>query len=161
MNSTVRTFTMSLNWRGFTLAVAFFLDHFLLSLPLDVNFFLLGRITFLYSTEGQINQESILSTGPLAHPFACTARTAVWNKQESRRKYWATRSSVCLFACTARTAVWNKQESRRKYWATRSYVRSHCSLVSLLRTARFARALRCAHWLARSLTSLFPLLAGK
>ena len=34
----------------------------------------------------------------------------------------------------------------------RSLVRSHRSLVRLLRTARFARALRCAHSFARSLT---------
>ena len=34
----------------------------------------------------------------------------------------------------------------------RSLVRSHRSLIRLLRTARFARALRCAHSLARSLT---------
>ena len=30
----------------------------------------------------------------------------------------------------------------------RSLVRSHCSLIRLLRTARYARALRCAHSLA-------------
>ena len=34
----------------------------------------------------------------------------------------------------------------------RSLVRSHRSLIRLLRTARFARALRCAHSFARSLT---------
>ena len=34
----------------------------------------------------------------------------------------------------------------------RSLVRLHRSLIRLLRTARFARALRCAHSLARSLT---------
>merc|ERR1711951_261612 len=34
----------------------------------------------------------------------------------------------------------------------RSLVRSHRSLIRLLRTARFARALRCAHLFARSLT---------
>ena len=28
-------------------------------------------------------------------------RTVVWNKQESRRNYWATRSSIRSFACTA------------------------------------------------------------
>ena len=43
----------------------------------------------------------------------------------------------------------------------RSLVRSHRSLARLLRTARFARALRCAHSFARSLTSLTPLLVGK
>ena len=40
----------------------------------------------------------------------------------------------------------------------RSLVRSHRSLVRLLRTAR---ALRCAHSFARSLTSLTPSLVGK
>ena len=43
----------------------------------------------------------------------------------------------------------------------RSLVRSHRSLVRLLWTARFARALRCAHSFARSLTSLTPSLVGK
>ena len=58
----------------------------------------------------------------------------------------------------------NSQEYRLKYWATRSLApltRSHRSLVRLLRTARFARALRCAHSFARSLTSLTPSLVGK
>ena len=40
----------------------------------------------------------------------------------------------------------------------RSLVCSHCSLVHLRRTTRFARALRCTHSLARSLTSVIPLL---
>ena len=40
-------------------------------------------------------------------------------------------------------------------------VRSHRSLVRLLRTACFARALRCALCCARSLTLLIPLLVGK
>ena len=43
----------------------------------------------------------------------------------------------------------------------RSLVRSHSSLVRLLRTARFARALCCAHSFACSLTSLTPSLVGK
>ena len=34
----------------------------------------------------------------------------------------------------------NNQESRQKYWATRSSVRSHRSLVRLLRTIHFARS---------------------
>ena len=42
-----------------------------------------------------------------------------------------------------------------------SLVRSHRSLLRLLQTASFARALRCAHSFARSLTSLTPLLVGK
>ena len=53
------------------------------------------------------------------------------------------------------------QKPRRKYWATRSSVRSHRSLVRLLQTARFARAFRCAHSFARSLTSLTPSLVGQ
>ena len=53
-----------------------------------------------------------------------------------------------------RTMVWNKQEYRRKYWAVRSLVRSHRSLVRLLQTARFACALRCAHWFAHFAHSL-------
>ena len=43
----------------------------------------------------------------------------------------------------------------------RLLVRSYRSLVRLLRTARVARALRCAHSFARSLTSLTPSLVGK
>jgi len=59
------------------------------------------------------------------------------------------------------TMVVNGQDYRQKYWGTRSSVRSHRSLIRLLRTARFARALRCAHSFARSLTSLTPSLVGK
>ena len=40
------------------------------------------------------------------------------------------RSSVA--GSSENTVVWNKQESRRKYWATRSSVRSHRSLVRSL-----------------------------
>ena len=43
----------------------------------------------------------------------------------------------------------------------RSLVRSHRSLVRLLRTASFARALHCAHSFARSLTLLTPSLVGQ
>ena len=59
------------------------------------------------------------------------------------------------------TMVQNNQEPRRKYWATHSSVRSYRSLIRWLRTARFARALRCAHSFARSPTSLTPSLVGK
>ena len=43
----------------------------------------------------------------------------------------------------------------------RSLIRSHRSIFRLLRTARFARALRCAHSFARSLTLLTPSLVRK
>ena len=43
----------------------------------------------------------------------------------------------------------------------RLLVRSHRSLIHLLQTSRFARALRCAHSFARSLTSLTPSLVGQ
>ena len=59
-------------------------------------------------------------------------------------------------ACS--TVVWNKQECRSKYWTTRSSVHL---FVRLLRTARFARALRCANSIARLFTSLTPTLVGK
>ena len=49
-------------------------------------------------------------------------------------------------------------ESGRKYWATRSSVRSHRSLIRLLWTARFARALHCTYSFARAQT---PSLVGK
>ena len=42
---------------------------------------------------------------------------------------------------------WNR---RAGYWAIRFSVRSHRSLIRLLRTARFGRALRCAHSLPSS-----------
>ena len=43
----------------------------------------------------------------------------------------------------------------------RSLVRSYRSIVCLLRTTHFARALRCAHLFARSLTLLTPELVGQ
>ena len=57
----------------------------------------------------------------------------------------------------------NSQEYRLKYWATRSSVHSfvRTAPVRLLRTARFARALRCAHSFARSFTLLTPSLVGQ
>ena len=45
-----------------------------------------------------------------------------------------------------------KAEDNEEYWAIRFSVCSHRSLIRLLRTARFARALRSAHSFARSLT---------
>ena len=53
-------------------------------------------------------------------------RTVVWNKQESRHKYWATRSSICSFACTAHSFA--------------------CSglLASLAPTATLTRSLACS-----------------
>ena len=53
------------------------------------------------------------------------------------------------------TVVFNYMKSTRRvlgHSLLRSLVRSHRSLIRLLRTARFARALRCAHSFARSLT---------
>ena len=52
------------------------------------------------------------------------------------------------------TVVQNSHESRRKYWATflAVLIRSHCSLIRLLQTARFTHALHCAHSFAHSLT---------
>ena len=55
----------------------------------------------------------------------------------------------------------NNQEYRLKYWATRSSIRSHRSLICLLHPACFARALRCAHLFAHSLTSLTSSLVGE
>ena len=43
----------------------------------------------------------------------------------------------------------------------RLLVRSHCSLICLLCTACFARALHCTHLFACSLTLLTPKLVGK
>ena len=54
-----------------------------------------------------------------------------------------------------RTLGWMTMKSTRKvlgHSLLRSLIRSHRSLIRLLRTARFARALRCTHSFARSLT---------
>ena len=59
--------------------------------------------------------------------------------------------------------VWNKQELRRKYWATRSSARSFaCTAHSFAFFGLLAsRALLCAHSFSRSLTLLTPSLVGK
>ena len=63
------------------------------------------------------------------------------------------------------TPLWfvpNKnRDIRLGHSLVRSHVRSHRSLVRLLRTACFTRALRCAHSFTRLLTSLTPSLVGK
>ena len=61
-----------------------------------------------------------------------------------------------LWARTTKNTDWSTGPLARPF--ARSLVRSHCSLVRLLRTAGFARALRCAHSFARS---LIPSLVGK
>ena len=63
-------------------------------------------------------------------------------------------------SCTC-TMVENSQEYRLEYWATRSSIRSFARTAHSFRTAHFARALRCAHSFARSLTSLTPSLVGR
>ena len=60
-----------------------------------------------------------------------------------------------FFGCVRPTVGSNDMKSTRGvlgHLLLRSLVRTHRSLIRLLRTARFARALRCAHSLARSLT---------
>ena len=57
------------------------------------------------------------------------------------------------------TVVQESHESRHKHWATCSSIHSHRSVIRLLRTTRLARALRCAHSFARSLTLLICSLA--
>ena len=52
---------------------------------------------FKRQIRAESNEFSFISYRPIT---AFTQRTVVWNKQESRHKYWATRSSVRLFACT-------------------------------------------------------------
>ena len=51
------------------------------------------------------------------------------------------------------------QTAKLGHSLVRLLVRSHCLLVRLLRTARFARALRCAYSLARSLAHFVHSLA--
>ena len=62
-----------------------------------------------------------------------------------------------------RTMVWNKQELRCKYWATRSSARSFaCTDHSFACFGLLAsRVLLCAHSFACSLTLLTCLLVGK
>ena len=71
-----------------------------------------------------------------ADGLAAGLDTALWSGTNKNRDV-STRTLACLFA------------------------RSLALLVRLLRTACFARALRCAHSFARSLTSLNPSLVGK
>ena len=54
--------------------------------------------------------------------------------------------------CTVGSMTMKSTRRVRGHSLLRSLVRSHRSLIRLLRTARFARALRCAHSFARSLT---------
>ena len=65
------------------------------------------------------------------------------------------RSAMLLeILTTQHTVVSNDMKSTRRvlgYSLLRSLVRLHRSLIRLLRTARFARALRCAHLIASSL----------
>ena len=62
--------------------------------------------------------------------------------------------AISLWSKTAKNTDWSTRP------LTRPFARSLAPLVHLLRTARFARALHCAHLLARSLTSLTRLLVG-
>merc|ERR1719334_1541732 len=91
----------------------------------------------------------------------CGHGTMVDNSQKSRCECWATRSSVRSFAHTAHLFACSGLLASLAPSAalTCSLVRSHRSFVRLLRTARFARALRCAHLFARSLTPLICSLA--
>ena len=88
----------------------------------------------------------------------------------------ADRNAICQHLQEVRsqgTVVSKDRKSTRRvlgHSLLRSVVRLHRSLIRLLRTARFARALRCAHSFARSLTlslarslahSLTPELMGK
>ena len=81
-------------------------------------------------------------------------RLKMLNVLEKRFRYRNEPSYHC-------TVVWNRQESRLKYWATRLSVRSHRSLVCLLHTTCVARVLHWAHSLTPSLTLLTPLLVGQ
>ena len=63
-------------------------------------------------------------------------------------------SSWCKDVAQRVEIIWNR---RVEYWAIRSSAPLHRSLIRLLRTTRFARALHCAHSFARSLAhSLAP-----
>jgi len=73
------------------------------------------------------------------------------------RNEWKTYHNFCLNgeSLPRRTVGPMTMKSTRRvlgHSLLRSLVRSHRSLIRLLRTARFARALRCAHSFARSLT---------
>ena len=55
---------------------------------------------FFLSPASRVTDENI--PGKILH---INYRTVGQNNEESRRKYWATRSSVHLFACTARRSL--------------------------------------------------------
>ena len=76
-----------------------------------------------------------------------------WTKQRWRGKEEGTK--LASFGPNQRTVGRMTMKSTRRvigHSILRSLVRSHRSLSRLLRTARFARALRCAHSFAHSLT---------
>ena len=73
----------------------------------------------------KLNAAEIPVTLPFRFEHDVRQCTVGQNSQELGHKYWATRSSICSFTRTAHL---------------------HRSLIHFLRTARFARALRCAHF---------------
>ena len=106
--------------------------------------------------------------GDCQRVFTCYLNRANWKKHKRREFYMLAKRGCKSAGAGSRArlsgarevlgavdgALWSKT-------AKNTDVRSHRSLVRMLRTARFARALRCAHSFARSLTSLTPSLVGK
>ena len=98
-------------------------------------------------------------------------RKSIWQKKRQKNRTWEERTknkvketwktgwqwvTVALWA----RIIWNKDWSTGPL--THPFARSLAPLlVHLLRTTCFARALCCAHSLARSLTSLTSLLVGQ
>ena len=96
---------------------------------------------------------------PIFHPFhpaemrkekRLPGKQINFHRARHLYSFYERRPSFPLFL--PRTVIQNLWKAGGKYWANRSSVRSHRSLIRLLRTARFASAHRRAHSLARTLT---------
>ena len=87
---------------------------------------------------------------PLVSPPLSPRPSGVWKKK----------SNELLDKCKVSWII--REETRvLGHSFVRLLVCSHRSLIRLLRTAHFARALRCAHSFAHLLTSLVPSLVGQ
>ena len=103
---------------------------------------------------------SLITSPPLRNPAKAPLRFSSWaplqSKVEKEVNLSCRNQSTMGWMTTMKSTRWVLGRS-----LLHSLVRSHHSLIRLLRTARFARALCCAHSFARSLThSLTPELMG-
>ena len=102
-----------------------------------------------FNVRKSVTCDSYLSTGGVANPGDLDA--ALGNTPIASTTTTATNAGLH----SHHTVIQNNQESRRKYWATRLSIRSYCSLICSLRSARFAwRSAALFRLLACSLRSL-------